>query len=108
MSILDFFKPKPKDTISKSELDALISQSTPFGSRVWGGSTSKSDFDFVLPADYSIYNVWKYAKDYRYVGCPWIDFVFSHIYQGQVYQFCVPYLSDQSKVLTSIEIMNLL
>ena len=106
MSILDFFKPKPKDTISKSDLATLISQSIPFGSRVWGGSTPKSDFDFVLPASYALGSAWKRVNQYLYDKSPWINFTFTYTYQGRVYQFCVPYSSDQSKVLTSIEIMN--
>lgn len=109
--MFSFFKKKISEGFT-NKIELILAEATPYGSRVWGGSTKKSDYDYICTfqqyADIRnacyYYDVdYKHTEDYndsiRYN-------ILVTVKADKVYQLLVPYSSDLSNYQSAVAAMD--
>lgn len=79
LNILDIFNKTPQDV--NQDIQKIVSESIPFGSRIWGGAKKNSDYDYIV--DHSTYDVLvKLAKKTKLKYNCEIDDSYTHLPLG--------------------------
>lgn len=112
--IISFIPTKLSEALVKPSdigVEKILELRVPYGSRLWGGSTSVSDYDYLIPTEYFSklrellikYNIKYNAKD---LGYDTIEVCIEFWYDNKKFQLNTPYEEYENAYFKAIDMVN--